>query len=219
MQLNMAQCHSPFHCRLCPTGRDSVFIIGELWSRKINRSCCISNTHHSCLNCGCCYRSCPSHIYKRKKEGKIMEPLGSAASIFAVVSLAFQLAQSTKEFKRALDAVHNASAEATRLRNVVLQLHCVTASVQHTLEHQNGMDSSDDYISNIHFALNFCEREFGAMRAVLRIAEKVDTEKNSVSRLWASIRLAYTSDQIEKLATRLERAMSFLNASLLLNLT
>jgi hypothetical protein len=148
-----------------------------------------------------------------------MDPLSGTASIFAVISLAFQLTQGAKQFTNVLDTLVKASVEAGRLRNVVLQLHCVAAGVKETLKHQDGIQNNHGHISNIHLALKFCEEEFDAMRNVMRIAEKVSTGKTSASRMWASVRLAYTSDQIEKLATRLERAMSFLNANLLLNLS
>ncbi|KAF7533335.1 hypothetical protein G7054_g7172 [Neopestalotiopsis clavispora] len=148
-----------------------------------------------------------------------MDPLSGAASIFAVVSLAVQLAQSAKSIKQILDAITHASEAATRLRDIVLQVYYIASSVENFLEERSCSEQNDNYISNVHSALQFCKRELETTEDVLRIAEKIENGKTPIIRGWASVRLACTSDQLDKFTGRLENAMSFLNATLLLSVT
>ncbi|KAF7534007.1 hypothetical protein G7054_g6617 [Neopestalotiopsis clavispora] len=148
-----------------------------------------------------------------------MDALSGTASIFAVLSLAFQVAQTAIELKRALDTISNAASEAVRLQDIVLQVHYIATATKDLFERQTSLLEASHYVSQTYFTLAFCERELVALRHALRISEKVKMGKTPVSRTWASIRLACTSDQVEKSTNRLAHALSLLNTNFLLNLT
>ncbi|KAI1119845.1 ankyrin [Nemania abortiva] len=148
-----------------------------------------------------------------------MEPLSNIASIFAVISLALQLAQSAFDVKRFLDTIENAPAEVARLKGVVTQLHLIAHSTTTLLEHQKRLRKQESQVSNsIYDSLKMCQGKLDLIQDVLQIAKKVNHGQSSVSRNWAQIRLACKKEKIDEFERQLEQAISVLNTNLLLNL-
>lgn len=149
----------------------------------------------------------------------VMDPLSGVASIFAIISLAWQLGQSALNIKRFLDTLHDAPAEIIRLRVVILQLHSIAEGTKAVLERQLKPHCPNNHICNsIYDALKTCQDKLDLIEKVLPIAGKVNNGHSPFSRNWAHFRLACRKERIEEFERQLERAMSFLHVNLLLNL-
>ncbi|KAI1172832.1 ankyrin [Nemania sp. FL0916] len=149
----------------------------------------------------------------------LMEPLSTIASGFAVVSLALQLVDSAYSIKAFFDAIQDAPAEVSRLKNRITQLHTTAKSIVSLLKHQRRLPGWDSQISdNICSSLETCLETLGLIRDVLKIAEKVDSGQNSaISRHWVQIRLAHKKEKLEEFERQLDQAMTSLNTNLLSN--
>ncbi|KAI0815539.1 ankyrin [Xylaria sp. FL0064] len=148
-----------------------------------------------------------------------MDTLSGVASALAVVSLALQLAESASEIKRFLDTIQNAPTEITRIKGLVTQIHLVAQTIEALLKDQRIIRNRDDQVShNIHDSLRICREKLDLVRDVLRVADNLNKKKNTVSRNWTQIRLAFKKEKIEEFERQLEQAIALLNTNLLVNL-
>ncbi|KAI1209711.1 ankyrin, partial [Annulohypoxylon truncatum] len=126
---------------------------------------------------------------------------------------------SAYNIKQFLDTIHNAPTEIIRLRGVISQLQLIAESIKAVLERQKQSQCRNSHIcNNIYHELKTCQSKLNLIEDVLQIAKKVENGQNTLSRSWAQFRLACRKEKIEEFEKQLERAISFLNVNLLLNL-
>lgn len=147
-----------------------------------------------------------------------MDPLSGIASIFSVISLAFQLGQTALGIKRLIETISNAPFEVIRLRDVIFHLHIIADGVTTLLDRQQTLHNEDSPIScDLHHALKTCQNKLELIENVLRRADEFKKGR-IVSRYWANLRLACKKGQIEELERQLEQAILILNVVITTNL-
>ncbi|KAH8888106.1 hypothetical protein GQ53DRAFT_826667 [Thozetella sp. PMI_491] len=148
-----------------------------------------------------------------------MDGLSAAASVAGVLSLAIQLAQSTRSLIDFLNTFTDAPNEVIRLRDLLQLIHAMSVGVQNAVECQrrlyNGVVPG---AADIHKALGVCQGRLVVIRDRLNRIENVERGRTLVSRSWARFRFALEKDCILDLERKLNQALSILNVMLTTNL-
>jgi len=150
-----------------------------------------------------------------------MDGLSGVASIFAVISLALQLAGTAQDIKNFILSIQDAPKELDRLANQLDQFSKIASSIKMVLERQQelGHDVNSQIWQNIFSALQLCNQEMLKMGELVEKAGKLENGQTKLSRTWNSIRLAFKKEYIEKLEAKLAQSIPALGVSLTLNLT
>ena len=127
-----------------------------------------------------------------------MDGLSTAASVIAVTSLAFQLAESTKKLFEFWDSIQNAPEEVNdikleleSLRNVLEQIGC---EAQH--QQPNRL---------VELALRLCSRKINNVTSLTADIESGFTSSRICTRKWSALRAVLSRKKLEKVQSSLER--------------
>lgn len=148
-----------------------------------------------------------------------MDALSGAASIFAVISLAVQLAETAIRLKRFLDSIRDAPAEIRRLRSSIALLIDINENINALLHRQTCQgEVNHRVVQSIYQSLEICADKLDIIHGTLHLASTAENA-NPVLRGWAQIRLACKKEQFEAFTDQLDIAINMLGVFLAVNLS
>ena len=130
--------------------------------------------------------------------GHAMDGLSAAASVIAVASLAFQLAESTKNLFEFWDSVQHAPEEINDIKSELESLRNVLEQIGHEAQHQPSSPSTAS-------ALRLCSRKINTIRSLTADIESGFTCSRIRTRKWSALRAAFKREKIEKVQNSLNR--------------
>ena len=139
-----------------------------------------------------------------------MEGLSAAASVIAVTSLAFQLAESTQKLFEFWDSVQHAPEEINDIKSELESLRDVLEQIGHDAQHQPASPSTVS-------ALRLCSEKINAIRSLTADIESGFTCSRIHTRKWSALQVAFKRERIEKVQNSLNRLKATLTLILLNN--
>lgn len=147
-----------------------------------------------------------------------MDPLSTAASGIAVVSLTIQLAGSVREIHRFLRSINEAPSELKRLIDLLEQLNCILDGFRDLQTKQKDQDG----IPNMHAAvirgLQDCQSKLELLASLVDKAKNRLNKSGKVSKTWASLKLTLKKKEMDEFESRLEQAMIGLQTAMVMNI-
>ena len=134
-----------------------------------------------------------------------MEGLSAAASVIAVTSLAFQLAERTKKLFEFWDSIQSAPEEVNDIKLELESLRNVLEQIGHEAQHQPPNQS-------VKPTLRLCSRKINTIRSLTADIESGFTSSKTCTRKWSALQAVLSRKKLEKVQGSLER----LKATLLL---
>lgn len=134
-----------------------------------------------------------------------MEVLAAASSVFAVVSLALQLADNVQRLVDFWDSVKDAPSEVAEIRSQLRVLGALLRRIEIDVQHA----ASDDGDSLGHECLVICK---GSVAKLEKLSRELDHElsRNGIQRKWSCLRKALREKELASYWSELERAKSTL---------
>jgi hypothetical protein len=132
-----------------------------------------------------------------------MEALAAASSVFAVASLALQLAENVQRLVEFWDSVNDAPAEVAEIKSELGILGGL-------LRELNALRSQSDYGSDLgHVCLLVCKESLAKLE---KLSKEWDRELNGnrIRRKWSCLRKALRENELTRYWSALERAKSTL---------
>ena len=127
-----------------------------------------------------------------------MEGLSAAASVIAVTSLAFQLAESTKKLFEFWDSIQNAPEEVNDIKLELESLKHVLEQIGHEAQHQPPNQLVEP-------ALRLCSKKIIIVKSLTgKIESGLNSSKIS-TRKWSAVRAVWSCKRLEKIQSSLER--------------
>lgn len=149
-----------------------------------------------------------------------MDVISGVASVFAVVSLAIQLAQSTQDVSRFLRSITDAPKEVDRLISLLEQLQLILDGVQALNTKQMEQDGVPDLrLSAIFTALQKCRNNLEPLESLLKKAKDRLKNSSKLARTWASFKFTLKKKDVEDFQNRLQQAMLMIQTALTINVT
>lgn len=145
-----------------------------------------------------------------------MDPLSSAATVFAVVSLAIQLGESATKIHRLLREINHAPEELTRLIRLLENLEGLLRSIGQFIQEQSEYSTLPAPPAAAHQSMELCNQklvEFGTMVDKFKCARASHCVKKSL----ASTRLALKRHHIRELEGHLKDTLQTLHVAMSLN--
>ena len=127
-----------------------------------------------------------------------MDGLSAAASVIAVTSLAFKLAESTKKLFEFWDSIQNAPEEVNDIKSDLESLRNVLEQIGHEAQHQ-----PPDHL--IESALRLCTRKVNTIKSLTGDIESGFTSSKMCTRKWSALRAVWSRKKLEKVQSSLER--------------
>jgi hypothetical protein len=134
-----------------------------------------------------------------------MEVLAAASSVFAVVSLALQLADNVQRLVGFWDSVKDAPSEITEIRSELRVLGVLLKRIEIDAQHA----ASDDGDILEHECLVICK---GSVAKLEKLSRELNHElsRNGIRRKWSCLRKALQEKKLASYWSELERAKSTL---------
>lgn len=139
-----------------------------------------------------------------------MDGLSTAASLIAVTSLAFQLAEQTRKLFEFWDSIQHAPEEINNIKSELESLRSVLEQIGHEAQHQ---PSSPSMAS----ALRLCSGKIDTIRSLTADFESGLTCSRIRTRKWSALRAVFKREKIEKVQNSLDRLKATLVLVLLNN--
>lgn len=139
-----------------------------------------------------------------------MEGLSAAASVIAVTSLAFQLAESIQKLFDFWDSVQNAPAEIHDIKFELGSLRDVLEQIGHDAQYQLANPS-------MVLALRLCSEKINVINSLTAEIELGFASSKSLTRKWSALKAALRRGKIEKVQSALGRLKETLILALLNN--
>ena len=139
-----------------------------------------------------------------------MDGLSIAASVMAVTSLAFQLAETTKNLFDFWDSIQHAPEEINDIKSELESLRNVLEHIGHEAQHQ---PPSPSMVS----ALRLCSGKVNTVRSLTADIDSGFTSSRIYTRKWSALRAVLKRDKIEKVQNSLNRLKATLILALLNN--
>lgn len=144
-----------------------------------------------------------------------MDVISGVASVFAVVSLAIQLAQSTQDVTRFLRNNAGASKELDRLLDILEQLKVILEDVQALNTDQIKHSGDPDLrLAAVFTALQTCQNSFKSLESVLNKAKIPMKKSNTLSKTWASFKFTLKKNEVEDFQNQLQQAMNMIHLAM-----
>ena len=143
-----------------------------------------------------------------------MDPLSTAASGIAVISLAVQLAGSVQDIYHFLRGMNDAPKEFARLVGLLEQLHCILDGIQALHSKEKPQDSIPKMHSSVMSALKMCQSRVDLLEGIVDKAKSDPSKSSKVSNTFASLKLTLKKKDVEEFESQLARAMMMLQTSL-----
>lgn len=137
-----------------------------------------------------------------------MDGLSAAASVIAVTSLAFQLAESTQKLFEFWNSVQHAPEEINDIKSELESLKDVLEQIGHDAQHR---PASSSMVS----ALRLCSEKINAMKSLTADIESGFTCSSIRTRKWSAIKAVFKRERIEKVQRSLSRMKATLTLLLL----
>ena len=134
-----------------------------------------------------------------------MEGLSAAASVIAVSSLAFQLAEGTKKLLEFWDSIQNAPEEVNDIKLELESLRNVLEQIGREAQHQ----PPNQLVEPI---LRSCSRKINTIKSLTADIESGFASSKIYTRKWSALQAVLSRKKLEKVQRSLER----LKATLLL---
>ena len=147
-----------------------------------------------------------------------MDPLSTAASGIAVISLAVQLAGSVQNIHRFLRGISDAPKELERLVELLDQLHCILDGIRALYPKQNQQNCIPDMHPSVMRALQTCQSKLEQLENQVDKAKIHLKRSNKVLKTWASLKLTLKKKDLDEFESRLEKAMIRLQMALTMNI-
>ena len=127
-----------------------------------------------------------------------MDGLSAAASVIAVTSLAFKLAESTKKLFEFWDSIQNAPEEVNDIKLELESLRNVLEQIGHEAQHQPPTRLVEP-------ALRLCSRKINTVKSLTSDIESGFTSSRICTRKWSALQAVLSRKKIEKVQSSLER--------------
>jgi len=147
-----------------------------------------------------------------------MDPLSTAASGIAVISLTIQLAGSVREIHRFLRSINEAPNELKRLIDLLEQLDLILDGIGALQSKQKDQDGVPNMHAAVIRALQKCQSRLELLAGVVDKAKNGLNKSSKVSRTWASLKLTLKKRDMDEFESRLEQAMINLQTAIMMNI-
>lgn len=147
-----------------------------------------------------------------------MDPLSTAASGIAVISLTIQLAGSVREIHRFLRSINEAPNELKRLVDLLEQLDCILDGIRALQPKQKDQDGIPNMHAAVIRALQDCQSKLKLLASFVDKAKNRLNTSGKVSKTWASLKLMLKKKDLDEFESRLERAMIGLQTAMMMNI-
>lgn len=147
-----------------------------------------------------------------------MDPLSTAASGIAVISLTIQLASSVQDIHRFLRGVSGAPKELERLVDLLEQLECILDGIRALHQKQKEQGSIPDMHTAVIRALKTCQSRLELLESIVEKAKKDMNRSSKALKTWASLRLTLKKKDVDEFEGRLEQAMMRLQMAVTMNI-
>ncbi len=147
-----------------------------------------------------------------------MDPLSTAASGIAVISLAVQLASSVRDIHRFLGSVSGAPKELERLVDLLEQLHCILDGIRALHPKQKEQDNIPDMHPSVIRALQTCQSKLAFLESIVREANNNLNRHGKAMRAWTSLKLGLKRKGVSDFESQLEQAMIRLQTAMTTNM-
>ena len=142
-----------------------------------------------------------------------MEVLGCVASVFAVVSLALEVAKIVRDTYEICRGIKEAPQEIIQLADQLHFLNQLLTTISGVTD-STGEDNVTQALPILHSALQRCRRHVSLLNEFLRRVQGSDTGKKA-SRVKRSLKAFFTRPEAEKLGQDLQTAIQALVLALL----
>ena len=139
-----------------------------------------------------------SDLESPKVVDHTMDGLSAAASVIAVTSLAFNLAESTKKLFEFWDSIQNAPEEVNDITSDLESLRNLLEQIGHEAQHQ-----PPNHL--IESALRLCSRKIDTVRSLTADIESGFTSSRIYTRKWSALQAVLSRKKLEKVQSSLER--------------
>lgn len=144
-----------------------------------------------------------------------MEFISGVASVFAVVSLAIQLAQSTQDVSHFLRSIADAPKELDRLITLLEELQLILGGIQALNTEQMKQDGVPDLcLAAIFRALQNCQKNLEPLESVLFTAKTPMKNSSKLSKIWASFKFMLKKKDVEDFQNRLQQSMMMIQMAM-----
>ncbi len=147
-----------------------------------------------------------------------MDPLSTAASGIAVISLTIQLASSVQDMHRFLRGISGAPKELDRLVDLLEQLDIILDGIRALHLRQKEQDSIPDMHTAVIRALQTCQSRLELLEGIVKKAKNDMTRSNKVLKTWAALKLTLKKKDVDEFEGRLEQAMMRLQMAVTMNI-
>ena len=148
-----------------------------------------------------------------------MDPLSTAASAIAVISLAIQLAGSVQDIKRLLRGISGAPKEIERILDLLELLGGLLNGIRAHYSKQQEQGSVPDMHPSIMGALRICQSKLDVLGSIFENAKVKLNRSSKVSKTWTSLKLSSKKKYVGEVESQLKQAMSILQMALTFNTT
>ena len=148
----------------------------------------------------------------------IIDPLSTAASAFAVASLAFQLLENVQQIRKFLQSIRDAPDELHGLIESIGLLHQHLDQARILIDRQAGLPDHAQFIAPLTNALASCEVKVGRLVAVVDKLQRALLGERRLYRKWGSLKFLCKKDEINSYQLQIRDANAILQSAILINL-
>ena len=140
-----------------------------------------------------------------------------ASGVFATVAIGIELIETIQKARKFLKGIRDAPQEISRLAQKVDQLYLTIENVNAVIEQQKtiiGLSYSVDLLEN---ALQSCHSSVTELDQVVKDFRARLVRQQKTRRVWSAIAATVRKDDVERMQSRIQEAMSFLTTALVTN--